>query len=223
MTEDDLKFAIALDGSVSVDGTTVQEAGASDILDELPPAGDPPENPEIAAMRARLEELEAFSPLIAAIGKGEVEVRDAAPPGPDPVVIAGYRQRVSAPDALEIAADMRLFQERLSPEDAQRLEEDPAFFNETFDKFRALRPAAQPVRAVPDRRQFDSLLAAKESRKDAARTMPAGAVNGSETFGGGHQERGQAAEIERAKAAIRRAPSSTEAGVRLAKAMGLVD
>jgi hypothetical protein len=94
-----------------------RDAAHTDILDELPTDTEFPIDPEKERLQARVEELEAFEPLITAIGMGEVNVVEAGPAVPDPAHIVGYRARVTLPDAPEVIEDLRLYKKQLEETD----------------------------------------------------------------------------------------------------------
>lgn len=218
MTDDDIRLAAAL---------IAAEDRPKDVLDEVPPAEKLPEDPEIQRLQAEVEELAPFRPLIEAIGRRELIVQEAPPPGPaipDPTPVFEYRQRITSPDAPAVIEEMKLYQEQLKavdPEAAQRLDDDPSFFVETYDKLRSLRPApAQPTPSAPrrDPQELERILAAREIRKDAARSERAGIVTGgSEAFGGGDRVTDRDRAIVELKMRIRRDPGNTDLQAQLAK------
>jgi hypothetical protein len=213
MNDDEYDDAIA---KAAADALIAQQEDApKDILDEVPPV------PQGAAPEPVESDLEPFRPMIAALGRGEIEIRDAAPaepPPPQPEDIAGYHERLSRPGASAILRQINDYAAVSSSEEAAKLAGDHRAFNAAFDKFfEANRPAQPPTQPAETKRIIDSILKRKETLAQAARSERAGTVVGSEAFGGNRQERSREQEMAALKQRIRRNPGDTDLQAQLAK------
>ena len=220
--DDNFTFGVKAGGGVDVviDGE-VHEAPLSDsqpLMAELPPVEAAPEDSELSRLRARLEELQTFEPLIRSIGRGEVNIVDAAPPEPVPPTpeeMAQYFARVQSPRGAAIHEQVKAYAEFLPPEEKAALESIPSRYNDVFDRIANVNQPA-PVKAGPGRAEIERVLAAKEAHKMASRTEPAGLMRGNRASFPEMRPTGKEEEIARLKKAIKMHPNDQDLATALA-------
>jgi hypothetical protein len=194
-----------------------QEDAPKDILDEVPEVPEEaPVDPEEEKQR-----IEALEDIARAVARGDLIPKTTQPPLPDPGDVAGYYERNSRPDWEFVNRQVSDYVALLPSEEAEAITTNHRAYNEIFDRFaEANRPAqpSPPPSSRPAKEIIDKILAARESRKDAARSESAGTVTGgSEAFGGGRQERSREQEMAALKLRIRRDPSNADLQRELAK------
>jgi hypothetical protein len=218
---DDYTFGVKEGGGIDVvvEGE-VHEAPVSDgppLMEELPPVEAAPEDPVIERLREKAASFDAFEPLLRRLGRGEVVFQEASPPEPVPPApeeMAGYFSRLHTPYGPAIHQQIVAYADMLPPDQKAALENVPSRYNETFDKFlNANRPAQR--QEGPGRDVIEKVLAAKETRKDAARVESSGIMRGNRAS---FEERptGREAEIARLKKAIRMNPNDQDLATALA-------
>jgi hypothetical protein len=214
MTDDDIRLAAAL---------AAAEDAPKDVLDELPPAGEFPADPEKEQMRQRLDELEPFVPMIGALGRRELILQEAPPPGPtitEPEEVVKYHRNLSQPGADAIRKQVQAWADTLPEDMKSALDSNYAEFNRAFERFAEANKESTPAPGPPttSREIIEKILEARESRKDAARTLRAGVVTGSEAFGGEDRvATKREKQMEALKLKIRRDPTNTDLQQRLAR------
>ena len=115
--------------------------------------------------------------LDAQVQAGEIEA-PAPPPKPEPEDIMGYRLRAKDPDFNVIREAMAEWAVTLPQYEASQLESNHRVFNMAYDRFKTAqsqnKPAAPPEKVVATKEVAEAVLAAKEQRKDTARSERAG-------------------------------------------------
>jgi hypothetical protein len=178
------------------------------------PTLDPDVAEELERGREARRQLEEVEPLIHLTKREDFQeylkekiaegvIPDPTPrPGPDDV--AGYFKRREDPEAERVLGAMRHLAEKLPPDQADLLDNNEIFFNETFDRIKSsLGPTPPPpggFASPVDPNTMEKIIQSKEVRKEWAKVESPGSVR-PET-----PPRNREREIQKVRAQLRQAP-----------------
>ena len=171
---------------LEIDGETIEREFDEKDLERTITKGIKWER-EVRKLREKEGEVDAYRNIIKTthfkewldqkLSSGEI-TSPPTPPAPEPEDIMGYRLRMKEPDFHDIRTAMYDWALTLPEYEARQLESNHRVFNMAYDRFKAAQsqknPATPPEKVVASKEVAEAVLAAKEQRKDTARTERAG-------------------------------------------------